>query len=306
MVRALRYPRMFYTVCSLTIICALLRDACVGASLDGAARVLLVTTCVLLLLCLILMSCRFFVDARGVGVGFLLRIRRTGWKDIASFGLLCCNSRRQYFYGMYRNSTDFLNMLHHAPGCGPWGFVVPVSKRLLSAVRLYCPFEADLSDPPHIKREGRMRLQWRHTLPYLFITLPAVAVSLATGAWMLLGAANAIRSSTMMWMTLGALTLLAAGFLLLRKLGNTLLTCPAFNEQGVCTGRGLYLPWKEVRFGYVHRIGKMSGMYLLSQPYDAVKGRGTPPVMCMSMPDTKTMLLAYLTYCPHASKGLEE
>lgn len=305
MVRVLRYPRLFYAICALTVICALLRDACVGASLDGAARVLLVATCALLLVCLALMSCRFFMDARGVGVGFLLRVHRTGWENIASFGLLCCNSRRQYFYGMYRNSTDFLNMLHHAPGCGAWGFVVPVNKRLLAAARLYCPFELDVTTPERIRREGRLRLQWHHAALYALITLPAIAVALITGVLMLLSAAKAVRPTAALWMTLGALALLTAGLMLLCKLFNTLLTCPAFNEQGVCAGAGLYLPWENVRFGYVHRIGKISGMYLLSQPLDAIKGRGTPPVLCMSMPDTTTMLLAYLTYCPHASKGLE-
>lgn len=305
MVRALRYPRMFYTVCVLTVACALLRDACVSASLYGAALPLLVATIVLLLLCLVLMSCRFFVDARGVGVGFLFRVHRTKWEDVASFGVVSCNSRRRYFYGMYHNAADFLNMLHHAPSCGPWGFVVPVSKRLLAAVELYCPFEVNLSAVPRCKREGRMHPQWHHAALYTLTTLPAVAVAIATGTLMLHAAVQANRTGTAVWMTLGALALFAAGLMLLRKLGNTLLTCPAFSEQGVCTGVGMYLPWEDVRFGYVHRIGKISGMYLLSQPLDAVKGRGTPPVICLSMPDTQTMLLAYLTYCPHASKGME-
>ena len=32
---------------------------------------------------------------------------------------------------------------------------------------------------------------------------------------------------------------------------------------------------------------------------------GAPPVICMSMPDMQTVLLAYLTYCPHAPKGMD-
>lgn len=305
MVRTLRYPRMFYSICVLTVVCALLRDVCVGASLDGAALALLVATVVLLILCLLLMSCRFFIDARGVGVGFLLRVHRTKWENIASLGIVSCNSRRRYFYGMYQSSADFLNMLHHAPRCGAWGFVVPISKRLLDAVQLYCPFDVDTSALPRQRREGRMHLQWHHTALYALTMLPAVVVAFATGTLMLLAAVKTVRTSAAVWMTLGALALFAAALMLLRKLGNTLLTCPGFSEQGVCTGAGLYLPWEDVHFGYVHRIGKISGMYLLSQPLDAIKGRGTPPVMCLSMPDTKTMLLAYLTYCPHASKGLE-
>lgn len=303
MIRVLRYPRMFYSILLLTIACALLRDACVSCSLDGISCILLVVTSVLLAVCLVLMSCRFFVDAQGVGVGFLLRVRRTNWEDVAALGLVCCNSRRPYFYGMYRGSTDFLNMLHHAPACGPWGFVVPMNKRLLSAIGQHCPFELDLSHIPHYRREGRLRPQWHHAVLYTLMMLPAIAVSAVTGMLMLMDAAQNNRIFTIVWVTLGALSLLAAGILLLKRLINTLFTCPAFNEQGVRAG--LYLPWENIHFGYVHRYRRMSGMFLLSQPLEAVKGRGAPPVQCLSMPDTKTMLLAYLTYCPHANKGLD-
>jgi len=303
MVRVLRYPRTFYSVSALTILCALLRDACVSASLDSLASMLLIATAALLTVCLVLMSCRFFVDAHGVGVGFLLRVRRTSWEDVAALGLVCCNSRRQYFYGMYRGATDFLNMLHHAPACGPWGFVVPSSKRLLSAIGQYCPFELDVSPVPRQRRKGRLRPQWHHALLYALMLLPAIVVSAVTGVLMLLDAAQSSRLFTIAWVTLGALALLSACMLLLKKLFNTLFTCPAFNDQGVRAG--LYLPWEDVRFGYVHRYRRMSGMFLLSQPLDAVKGRGAPPVQCLSMPDTTTMLLAYLTYCPHASKAMD-
>ena len=303
MVRVLRYPRMFYFVTALTIACALLRDACVSASLDGLARILLIATLLLLCASLALMSCRFFVDVQGVGVGFLLRVRRTNWEDVSALGLVCCNSRKQYFYGMYSGSTDFLNMLHHAPACGPWGFVVPASRRLLCALCEFCPFKLDVSHIPRKKRQGRLHPQWHHALLYTMMTLPAIIVASVTAALMLLNAAQNKHLTTVIWMTLGALALLTASFLLIRKLLNIALTCPAFNEQGVRAG--LYLPWEDVRFGYVHRYRKMSGMFLLSQPLDAVKERGAPPVQCLSMPDTTTMLLAYLTYCPHANKGMD-
>lgn len=305
MVRVLRYPRMFYSVCALTIVCALLRDVCVSASLDGMARVLLIVTAALLALCLSLMSCRFFVDVQGVGVGFLLRVRRTRWEDVAALGLVCCNSRRQYFYGMYRGSTDFLNMLHHAPACGPWGFVVPMSRRLLQAFGEFCPFEINLSFTPAQKRSGRLRRQWQHAALYALMLLPAAAIAVTTGAMMILRAAQTQRWMTALWLTLGAMGLFAAALTLLRKAGSAAVTCPAFSEHGVCAGAGLYLPWEEVRFGYVHRFGRMSGMFLLSQPLASVKGRGAPPVACLSMPDTRTLLIAYLTYCPHASKGMD-
>jgi len=263
----------------------------------------MIATIALLGACLLLMSCRFFVDAQGIGVGFFLRVRRASWEDIAALGLVCCNSRRQYFYGMYRGATDFLSMLHHAPACGPWGFVVPFSKRLVCAMCEFCPFELNISHIPKKKREGHLRPQWHQALLYALMMIPAIAVSSVTAALMLMAAAQSNRMIAVIWMTLGALMLLWAAIMLIQKLFNTMITCPAFNETGVRAG--LYLPWEDIRFGYVHRYRRMSGMFLLSQPLDAMKVRGAPPVQCLSMPDTTTMLLAYLTYCPHANKGMD-
>lgn len=305
MVRVLRYPRMFCACCAAAIGCALLRDACIGVSLPGCARVLLIVTSVMLALSLVLMSCRFCVDAQGVGVGFLFRMRYTCWEDLAAFGLVQCNSRRRYFYGMYRGATDFLNMLHHAPRCGSWGFVVPVNQRLMSAVLRFCPFSLDVSPAAPRKREGRLRLQWHHVLLYALLLIPASFICLVTCAMMLIAACEAKRITTLLWLTLGALFLACAALFFLRRLWSSAITCPSYNEKGVAAGFGLYLPWDAVRFGYVHRVGKISGMFLLSQPLDAVRRRGAPPVFCLSMPDTTTLLLAYLTYCPHASKGMD-
>ena len=149
MTRALRYPRLTAAACAAAIVCAMVRDACIAAGLSGWGHVMLIATIVLLALGVMLLSCRFFVDEVGVGVGFLLRVRRTTWEDIASFGLLCCNSRRRYFYGMYEGETDFINLIHRAPQCGSWGFVVPVSRKLQRAVSTYCPFPVDLA--PHAR-----------------------------------------------------------------------------------------------------------------------------------------------------------
>ena len=154
MVRVLRYPRLSALCCAAVMACALGRDMCVSASLHGWAQVLLVMTLVLLALCVALLSCRFFVDPTGVGVGAMLRVRRTTWDDIAAFGLLCCNSRRRYFYGLYQGSTDFINLIHHAPQCGSWGFVVPVSNKLIRAIGMYCPFDVDLSLPGRARRKS--------------------------------------------------------------------------------------------------------------------------------------------------------
>lgn len=304
MIRFRRYPRMSNLLCAAVLLSAVARDMCVGASYDGWARVLLVVTCVLLPLSFAVMSSRFFVDELGVGVGFLLRVRRANWEDIASCGLICCNSRRQYLYGMYHRSTDFLDLLHRAPVCGSWGFVVPMSRKLRRAIVRFCPFALDLSPVPPKKREGRLRPQWHQAALYMLAMLPCAAVAFVTGALMLLRAAQLTRWTAVSGLTLGAIALFAAGLALLHRALGTALTCPAFNEQGVCAGSGLYLSWEDVRFGYVHRIASLSGMFLLSQPLEAVTRRGAPPVLCLSMPDTSTMLLAYLTYCPHAPKDL--
>ena len=98
MVRVLRYPYLTGLTCLCAVSCAVARDLCVGAGLLGWARVLLICTFVLLGLCFSLLSCRFFVDELGVGVGFLLRVRRTAWHELASVGVLSCNSRRTYLY----------------------------------------------------------------------------------------------------------------------------------------------------------------------------------------------------------------
>ena len=305
MTRVLRYPKMSVLACMGAMLCALARDFCVSASLHGWARVLLVATLALLALCVALMSCRLFVDEVGIGVGFLLRVRRTRWEDIASLGLLYCNSRRRYLYGMYCGSPDFINLLHHAPWCGPWGFVSPASKKLLRAVSTYCPFELDLSAMPAHKRSKCLRAQWHQAAFYGAAMLPAAAVAFITGVMMLLRASQLTRYVHIIGLTLCAMALFGAGLTLLYRFVSTLITCPAFNETGVCAGSGLYLPWTEVRFGYVHRIAQMSGLFLLSQPLAAAQRRGAPPILCLSMPDTRMLLLAYLMYCPHANRGLE-
>ena len=269
MTRVMRYPRMAALLWALAFLAALLRDVCIGASLSGWAAVLMTVTAVLMIAAFAVMSCRFLVDEQGVGVGFLLRMHRTDWEDIASFGVLYCNTRRRYVYGMYRGGTDFLSLLHHAPVCGPWGFVVPASTKLLSAILRYCPFEVKIDPLPAEEREGRLRALWHQAAVYA---------------------------------ALGAMALAAAGAALLYRARCAAATCPAFSEAGVCAGRGLYLSWDKVRFGYVHRIRGLSGMFMLSRPLDEMRSRGADPIFCLSVPDTTTMVLAYLTYCPHAQK----
>ena len=302
MTRVLRYPRMTTILWLLALAAALLRDICVGASLSGWADVLMVITVAVMLGAFAVMSCRFVVDDQGVGVGFLLRMRRTDWEDISAFGVIHCNTRRRYVYGMYHRETDFLNLLHHAPACGPWGFVVPASSRLMSAILRHCPFEVNLAPLPPMKREGRMRALWHQAAFYALMMIPAAALAFATALMMLAYAAKLPGTPIVIPLSLVSLALVAAGLALLYRAANTMLTCPAFSEAGVCAGCGLYLKWDEVRFGYVHRMAGLSGMFMLSRPLDEACRRGAKPVLCLSVPDTTTMVLAYLTYCPHAEK----
>lgn len=305
MTRVLRYPRLSALVCAATFACACGRDVCVNAGLHGWALVLLVATGIGLLGCLALLSCRFLVDEMGVGVGFLLHVRRTDWEELAALGALCCNSRRMYLYGIYQSSPDFIRMLHCAPRCGYWGFVVPLSRKLTHAVLLYCPYPVDLAPPPRSKRPRRMRARWQQAALYTIVMMPTAALAFLTGTLMLLRAQAYVAFPPVLGLTLSAVLLFAAGLLLLYRAALAYLTCPIFNEQGVGAGVSMYLPWEEVRFGYVHRLARTSGLFLLSQPLEAVVRRGAPPVVCLSMPDTSTLLLAYLTYCPNAPKGMD-
>ena len=302
MTRVMRYPRMTVLLWALTFLAALARDFCAGASLSGWADVMLTATAVLMAVSFAVMSCRFLVDDQGVGVGFLLRMRRTDWENIASFGVLYCNTRRRYVYGMYRRETDFLSLLHHAPACGRWGFVVPASTRLMRAILRHCPFEVNIDPLPAGERGGRLRFLWHHAAVYAAVMIPSAALAFLTAAAMLAYAAGTPHAGSAFLLTLGAMAFAAAGAALLYRVNCAAATCPAFSEEGVCAGRGLYLGWDDVRFGYVHRIGGLSGMFMLSRPLEEMHCRGAKPILCLSMPDTTTMVLAYLNYCPHAEK----
>ena len=96
----------------------------------------------------------------------------------------------------------------------------------------------------------------------------------------------------------------AAGLFLLYRALVAVTTCPWISEEGVRAGVGVYMPWEDVRFGYVHRRAQVSGMFLLSEPLEKAGKRGETAVYCLSLPDTSTLLLAYLTYCPYAEKGI--
>ena len=301
MVRSLRYPRMSVMACAATLLFAVGRDLCVGAGQDGWAQMLLFATVLGLAGCFTLMSCRITVDEMGIGVGFLLNMRYAGWDELASLGALCCNSHRMYLFGMYRGHAEFVYMLHEAPRCGPWGFVAPLNEKLAGAVKEYCPYPVDLTPIPKAKRPKGLRPLWHQAALYALIMIPAAALAFITcGAMIYAG----VQEGASFWLALGAMALFAAGVLLVKRTVTTFLTCPAIDESGVSIGRGVYMRWEDIRFAYVHRIGQVSGLFFLSRELGEVSRLSAPPVLCLSMPDTSTLLLAYLTYCPHAPKAM--
>ena len=306
MTRVLRYPRLCALACVSALACAIGRDLCVSGQADGWARVLLVMTLVLLGVSLVLMSCRFFVEDTGVGVGFMLRVRRTSWQDLSSLGVLCCNSRRPYLYGLYRRSPDFLKLIHRAPSCGNWGFIVPLSRRVINAVLTRCPEEVDFSHIPRQKPGRPLRMLWHQAALYTVVMVPGAALAFVTGAAMLVRASRLEVFVSVLGLTLCACLLFAMGAFLLYRAALAVLLCPRIGEEGVRAGLGLYMPWSEIHFGYVHRMGQVSGMFLLSQRLEKTGKRDTPPMVCLSLPDTSTLLLFYLTYCPYAEKGMAQ
>ena len=302
MTRALRYPRMCAFVVVVTLLCALGRDACLGAGLEGWAQMLLLATILGIVCCCLLISCRITVDDMGIGVGFLLKVRYAGWDELATLGVLCCNSRRVYLYGTYRGRSDFINMLHMAPRCGRWGFVAPMNHKLREAVRMHCPYPVDLSPIAWENRPAGMRVLWHQAALYALVMIPSALVAIGTCALMLYAVAQMGASPLLVPAAAG---MFAAGVFLIRRMFTTLMTCPAISETGVSIGRGIYMAWEDVRFAYVRREAQMSGLFFLSRQIAEVSAHGAPPVLCLSMPDTSTLLLAYLTYCPHAPKGMD-
>jgi len=289
-------------VCVLTLLCALGRDACLSAEMASWAQMLLLATLLGIGSCFVLMSCRITVDEMGIGVGFLLSMRHAAWDELATLGVLCCNSRRVYLYGTYRSRSDFINMLHMAPRCGGWGFVAPLNEKLCDAVKTYCPYPVDLSPIAWENRPKGMRVLWQQAAVYALVMIPAALVAIATCALMLFDVAQLGASPLLVP---AAAVMFAAGVFLIRRTVNTLMTCPAISETGVSIGRGIYMAWEDVRFAYVRREAQISGLFFLSREIADVSQHGAPPVLCLSMPDTSTLLLAYLTYCPHAPKGME-
>jgi len=299
MVRRLRYPRMSAFACLVTMLLALGRDMCLGAGLLHGADTLLAATVAGVCCCFLLLSCRVVVDELGIRVGFLLSVRHAAWDELAALGALCCNSRRMYLFGLYRGHADFIHMLRRAPRCGEWGFVVPMNRKLRDAVKDYCPYTVDLTPAPKTAYPKGMRRLWRQAALSAVILLPPAGIALTTCGLMI---ARCVQTGPTALLLTGAAAMLAAGAFLLWRAVNTLMTCPAISESGVAVGSSVYIPWEDVRFGYIDRLGRMSGLFFLSQTVETVSRLGAAPVMCLSMPDTSTLLIAYLTYCPHAPK----
>ena len=305
MVRSLRYPYLCVLACALTILFALGRDTCLGAGYEGLAQMLLFATILGLGCCFVLMSCRIVVDEMGIGVGRLLSVRYTTWDEFAVLGQVACNSRTPYLYGMYKGNVEFVRLLHMAPRCGTWGFVAPLNAKLREAIKQYCPYPVDLTPITVEKRPKGMRPIWHQAALYALILIPSALFAFATSWAMIL---YGIEKEASFYLALCAALVFAAGVLLIHRAVMTFMTCPAISEEGVSIGRGVFMPWADVRFAYVHRIGQhfgqISGLFFLSRELQEVTKHGAPPVMCLSMPDTSTLLLAYLTYCPHAPRDV--
>ncbi len=300
MVRVLRYPRLCAASCIGALVLAGVRDFCLSAGLDGWAQVLMVAVVVMLVLCCILLSCRFFLNEQGIGVGSPLRLHRIPWSSISSLGILCCNSRRTYLYGLYDRSPGFLDLLHRAPRCGSWGFVVPTSRKLNAALMNFCPEEIQFAPIPAKKPAGRMHYLWHQPALYALMMVPAAIVGFSTGVLML-KKASTLAVFPLTFLTLAGLGLFAAGIFLVYRTLLYIVTCPHISDEGVSSG--LYLPWEDIQFGYVHRLGQSSTMFFLSQLLEEAGTRGAPPILCLSMPDSTRLMLQFLTCCPHARKS---
>ena len=59
-------------------------------------------------------------------------------------------------------------------------------------------------------------------------------------------------------LTLAACGMFAAGLFLLYRAIVAVTTCPWINEEGVRAGVGVYMPWEDVHFGYVHRRAQVA------------------------------------------------
>ena len=182
--------------------------------------------------------------------------------------------------------------------------MVPTSRRLVSAIITFCPQEINFSPEPAKRPTKHMHALWHQPALYLLFLLPASAVAFLTGGMMIFKASR-LAIFPLIGLTLAALGLFGAGLFLAYRAVLYVITCPRISDEGVSSGIGLYMAWDEIKFGYVHRMAQVSGMFLLSQPLEEAGQKNAPPIRCMSMPDTSTLLLSYLTYCPYARKSEE-
>ena len=110
-------------------------------------------------------------------------------------------------YGLYQGSNGFLELLHRAPGCGSWGFVVPTSRRLISAVLDLCPETIDFAPAPRKHPVNPLRPLWRQAAMYMLLLIPGAALAFFTGAMMLLRASELALPLSVVGLTLAAWSL---------------------------------------------------------------------------------------------------
>ena len=178
---------------------------------------------------------------------------------------------------------------------------MPTSRRLISAVLDLCPETIGFAPAPRKHPVNPLRPLWRQAAMYMLLLIPGAALAFFTGAMMLLRASELALPLSVVGLTLAACGMFAAGLFLLYRAIVAVTTCPWINEEGVRAGVGVYMPWEDVHFGYVHRRAQVSGMFLLSQPLEAAGRHGEQAVYCLSLRDASTWL-TYLT-CP-AGKGI--
>lgn len=300
--RYARYPRlqrMVIVCCALT---ALTADLAHGAGNAALARAAFCATFILLPVALLLMRCCLLMDERGVFIGTPLHRYRLLWRDMDAVGYMQCNARRVYLYGMEKGDDSFARMLHDAPFATPRHFVVPASAALRAAVVSLCPFppESVFARAEALPRTHR-RLLSRLYMPALLL-LPGGALALLTGARIALSACqNAYATLPLCALCAAAIGCAAAGLYLLSSAANALSANPVLGPQGVrvgFAGRSLTLRWEDMGALCRLRAPGVGTLYLLSAPLPpAGDSPAQPPLRCISLCDTRSVLFAVHSFC---------
>ena len=300
--RFARYPRLQRLVIACCALTALAADLAHGAGNAALARAAFCATFILLPVALLLMRCCLLMDEKGVFIGTPLHRHRLLWRDMDAVGYMQCNARRVYLYGMEKGDDSFARMLHDAPFATPRHFVVPASAALRAAVVSLCPFppESVFARAEALPRTHR-RLLSRLYMPALLL-LPGGALALLTGARIALSACrSAYATLPLCALCASAIGCAAAGLYLLSSAANALSANPVLGPQGVrvgFAGRSLTLRWEDMGALCRLRAPGVGTLYLLSAPLPpAGDSPAQPPLRCISLCDTRSVLFAVHSFC---------